>query len=254
MKKFWISVLSFVFVLSLFQVPPTKAATVSYVDVEVYADIYGNSEYGLKWFIVNRGNRLLIVKSADIKISDANNNIMLNKSYSFGEIELSPGEYHYFDLKAPELQDRQFEMAKLEYRVNHIQGITPINKSGTFVYVNGKKISPDVAPAIINSRVLVPMRSIFEALGATVNWDSTTNMITSYKEDIDVTIKHKIGQNYMLVNGQKVTLDVSSQSIKGRTMVPVRAIANAFFVNVEYVQQDKVNYITVMDLYSLARK
>jgi hypothetical protein len=254
MKKFWISVLSFVFVLSLFQAPATKAATVSYVDAEVYADIYGNSEYGLKGFIINRGNRLLIVKSADIKISDANNNIMLNKSYSFGEIELSPGEYHYFDLKAPELQDRQFEMAKLEYRVNHIQGITPINKSGTFVYVNGKKISPDVAPAIINSRVLVPMRSIFEALGATVSWDSTTNMITSYKEDIDVTIKHKIGQNYMLVNGQKVTLDVSSQSIKGRTMVPVRAIANAFFVNVEYVQQDKVNYITVMDLYSLARK
>jgi hypothetical protein len=253
-KKFLISVLSFVFILSLFQVPETKAATINYVDAEVYADIYGNSEHGLKGFIINRGNRILIVKSADIKISDANNNIMLNKSYSFGEIELSPGEYHYFDLKAPELQDRQFEMAKLEYRINHIQGITPVNKSGTFVYVNGKKISPDVAPAIINSRVLVPMRSIFEALGATVSWDSTTNMITSYKEDINVTIKHKIGQNYMLVNGQKVTLDVSSQSIKGRTMVPVRAIANAFFVNVEYVRQDNVNYITVMDLYSLARK
>jgi hypothetical protein len=254
MKKFWISLLSFVFVLSLFQASGSQAATINYVDAEVYVDVYTNSEHGLKGFVVNRGNRILIVKSADIKISDANNNVMLNKKYTFGEIELSPGEYHYFNLNAPELQNRQFEMAKLEYSINHIQGITPVHKSGTYVYVNGTKISPDVPPAIINNRVLVPMRSIFESLGGTVSWDSNTNMITSYKADIDVTIKHVIGQNYMMVNNQKVVLDVSSQTIKGRTMVPVRAIATAFYVNVEYVQQDKVNYITVMDLYALARK
>ncbi|MDA5109062.1 hypothetical protein QO009_002294 [Brevibacillus aydinogluensis] len=38
--------------------------------------------------------------------------------------------------------------------------------------VNGKKVETDVAPQIINGRVMVPVRAVSEAMGAEVNWDS----------------------------------------------------------------------------------
>jgi Copper amine oxidase N-terminal domain len=253
MKKIWLSLFAAVFFLSIITAPKASASG-SYIDAQFYVDTYSNSENGLQGFIINQGNRVLTIKSIDVTIYDANSNIMLSKTYTFPSIKLSAGQYHKFSLNAPHLIDRQYEMARHQSYIQYEYSLTPINKSGTFVYVNGKRLSPDVPPAIINDRVLVPLRSIFEGLGASVNWDSKTDIITAYKADINVKLTHKIGQNYMMVNGEKVLLDVTSQVVKGRTMVPVRAISNAFNVNVQYVQQDKVKYITVLDIYGLSEK
>ena len=42
------------------------------------------------------------------------------------------------------------------------------------VYTDGTQIDFDVEPQIINDRTMVPMRAIFEAIGAEVNWDDST--------------------------------------------------------------------------------
>ncbi|WP_137792032.1 copper amine oxidase N-terminal domain-containing protein [Bacillus sp. E(2018)] len=253
MKKIWVVLLSAVFVLTLFTAPKASAAA-NFVDAQFYVDTYSNSKNGLQGFIINRGNRTLTINSINVSLYDANNNTMLAKTYNFPSIKLTSGQYHKFSLNAPHLIDRQQEMTRYESYIQYEYSLTPTHKSGTYVYVNGKKLSPDVPPANVNGRVLVPLRSIFEALGASVNWDSKTNTITAYKKDIGIKLTHKIGQKYMIVNGEKVAIDVSSQVVKGRTMVPVRAISNAFGVNVEYVQQDKVKYITVLDIYGLSEK
>lgn len=98
------------------------------------------------------------------------------------------------------------------------------------VYIDGTKIEFDVQPQIINGRTLVPMRKIFEELGAVVDWKQTTQTITGKKED--TTIIMQIDNNELSVNDNVTTLDVAPIVIDGRTLVPVRAIAESFGIDV----------------------
>ncbi len=94
------------------------------------------------------------------------------------------------------------------------------------VVLDGKKIDFDVEPAIINDRTMVPLRAIFEALGAEVDWDDASKTVTAVKDGI--TIKMQIGNAVMTKNGETVTLDSMPTIIESRTLVPVRAIAESF--------------------------
>ena len=66
------------------------------------------------------------------------------------------------------------------------------------VFVDGEQINFDVDPVTENDRTLVPMRAIFEALGATVTWDETTQTAIAVK-DVN-TIKITIDSNIMYKN------------------------------------------------------
>ncbi len=94
------------------------------------------------------------------------------------------------------------------------------------VLLNGTELSFDQPPILENDRTLVPMRGIFEALGATVEWEESTQTITSTKDDI--TIIMQIGKHSFTKNGQEITLDVPPKVVNDRTLVPVRAIAESF--------------------------
>ena len=47
------------------------------------------------------------------------------------------------------------------------------------VYLDGQPLTFDVQPQIINGRTVVPLRAIFEAMGAKVNWDGDTQTVTA---------------------------------------------------------------------------
>lgn len=100
------------------------------------------------------------------------------------------------------------------------------------VSVNDMYLYFDQEPVAQNGRTLVPLRAIFEALGATVNWDGNTQTITAVKDDTTVTLQ--IGSDTMYKNGQPVKLDVPATAQNGRTLVPVRAISEAFNCKVEW--------------------
>ncbi len=89
-------------------------------------------------------------------------------------------------------------------------------------------------PVIVNDRTLVPLRAIFEAMGAEVNWDDATRTVTATRDD--VTISLAIGSDQLYVNGEAVTIDVPAQIINDRTMIPVRAIAESFGCEVNWNQ------------------
>lgn len=107
------------------------------------------------------------------------------------------------------------------------------------VFLNGEFLDFDVPAQAINGRTMVPMRKIFELLGATVKWDNSTQKITATKDD--TTISMQIGNNVMKVNGNKITLDVSPKIIDGRTLVPVRAVAESFDTHV--IWDDSANTV-----------
>lgn len=94
------------------------------------------------------------------------------------------------------------------------------------VTVNGERVKFDARPQIIDDRTLVPLRAIFEALGAQVNWNADTKTVTAERQETQVSLT--IGSNALIVNGEQKTLDVPAQIIQDRTLVPVRAIAESF--------------------------
>ena len=85
---------------------------------------------------------------------------------------------------------------------------------------------------IVEGRTLVPLRAIFEALGATVEWDQATKTVSS---ELDGTaIKLTIGENTLYKNDEAITIDVAAMIMNGRTLVPARAIAEAYGVDVAW--------------------
>lgn len=111
------------------------------------------------------------------------------------------------------------------------------------VKVNGKSINFDQAPIIDNGRTLVPVRAIFEALGASVEWYSETGTVVSKRGN--TTIKMTIGSSTMQKDSKDISLDVPAQIINDRTLVPVRAIAEAFGCNVDW--NSNTQTVTIKD-------
>lgn len=95
------------------------------------------------------------------------------------------------------------------------------------VEINGEALELEREPIMENDRVLVPMRAIFEALGAEVSWDNETNTASAVRGDVSVSIT--IDRGVMLKNGAEISLDAPARLIDdGYTYVPIRAISEAF--------------------------
>ncbi len=111
------------------------------------------------------------------------------------------------------------------------------------VYLEDSMLQFDVPPQIINGRTMVPMRVIYESLGAVVSWDDTTKTASGTKGDVTVSVT--INSCNLYKNGKVATvLDVAPVIIDGRTLVPVRAIAESFDCKVDWVDETKTVLIT----------
>lgn len=102
------------------------------------------------------------------------------------------------------------------------------------VKVNNELVVFDQPPVLENGRTLVPLRAIFEALGAEVGWDDPTQTVTASKGETEISLQ--IGSTQMNVNADIKTLDVPAKLVNGRTLVPVRAISEAFGCKVDWVE------------------
>lgn len=98
------------------------------------------------------------------------------------------------------------------------------------VELDANKLEFDVPPTNIDGRVLVPVRTILEAMGATVLWNGDTKTVTSKLNSTTVIIT--IDSCEMRVNGEKKVIDVPAKIIDGRTLVPARAVTESFGANV----------------------
>lgn len=115
-------------------------------------------------------------------------------------------------------------------------GSAAVAKEDIKVSVNGRLVSFDQPPIIQDGRTLVPMRAIFETLGAEVEWDKNSRTVLA-KKDGDM-VEMMIGSTTMakLSNGavSEITLDVAPQIVNDRTLVPARAVAEALGCSVKW--------------------
>lgn len=110
--------------------------------------------------------------------------------------------------------------------------VTFASEKTVTVLLNGNQLSFDVEPILENGRTLVPMRTIFEALGANITWNNETRTATATKNDIIIEIT--IDSNKMLKNGEAIELDVPARLRGARTLVPVRAVSEGLGAKVDW--------------------
>jgi hypothetical protein len=98
--------------------------------------------------------------------------------------------------------------------------------------INGNKTNLDVPPQTIKGNTMVPLRFIAEAFGCQVNWNASEKKITINRGSFEMFLW--MDKTKALVNGQERTLKAPPTSVKGKTLVPLRFIAEAFGATVNF--------------------
>ena len=98
--------------------------------------------------------------------------------------------------------------------------------------VDGKAVSNDVAPLIVNSRTYTPARFVAESLGAKVVWNEATRTVTITNDDTNIVLV--VDSTTAYVNGEAVKMDASAFIADGRIFTPCRFVAEQLGANVEW--------------------
>ncbi|HWP96637.1 MAG TPA: copper amine oxidase N-terminal domain-containing protein [Syntrophomonadaceae bacterium] len=109
------------------------------------------------------------------------------------------------------------------------------------VFVDGAEVNMLVDPIVSDGRTLIPMRDIFEALGADVKWDNDKNQVIANRNGVEIELM--IGANVAYRNRQTINIDVPAQLIDSRTFVPVRFVVEALGCNLYW--DEKANSIFI---------
>ncbi|MFZ5988434.1 MAG: stalk domain-containing protein [Bacillota bacterium] len=110
------------------------------------------------------------------------------------------------------------------------------------VKLNDKEIQFDVYPRIHEGRTLVPVRAVFEELGARVSWEASTKTVRVLKDKTDISLF--VGRKYAYVDGSEAALDVPAIIIGGRTLVPLRFITEALGFKVDWDKDSRTVLIS----------
>ena len=117
---------------------------------------------------------------------------------------------------------------------------TALAEENITVMLNGQAMDFDVAPIIQNDRVLVPMRAIFEELHCSVDYtDIDGRQIITAKLNENNSIGLVIGSDEMQIHNQKIKLDTAPIIVNDRTLVPLRAVSEAFDYDVNWDEDTK---------------
>jgi hypothetical protein len=111
-------------------------------------------------------------------------------------------------------------------------------KSEIGITINGQTQVYDQPPMVKDGRTLVPLRGIFETLGANVTWDAKTKTVVATKNETKIVLS--LGSSLVYINDQETQIDVPAQVVNARTMVPVRFISEALGAKVSWNSKTKM--------------
>jgi hypothetical protein len=103
------------------------------------------------------------------------------------------------------------------------------------VTVNGEDITfATTQPFMKQGHTLVPIRGVFEKIGAKVDYDAKTHMVMAYKPGIEIVLK--IGSTKAMVNNVETYVPLPAQIYSGSTVVPLRFLSESLGATVSYDQ------------------
>jgi len=121
-------------------------------------------------------------------------------------------------------------------------------ESSVNVTIDGQQVDfPDHGPVIVDGRLLVPVRGVFEALGFDVSWDQNTQQVTLTGSTVVVLT---IGSSTFTIDDTNYTLIVPAQIIDGRTKLPIRAVLESTGFQVDWVEDSRTVRIITPDGYT----
>lgn len=122
-----------------------------------------------------------------------------------------------------------------------VQSVTQQYKAVT-VIIDGKVQQFPQSAVVKDGSTLVPLRGIFEALGAKVLWDEASDSVTATKGE--TVIKLTVDQKTAYINDRAVELSVQAQTLNGSTMVPLRFVSEALGADVKWNEDTYTATIT----------
>lgn len=107
-------------------------------------------------------------------------------------------------------------------------------------YAESAGLSNEISPKILygvleNGQLLLPIRQIFEHLGADVQWNKASQQVVVQRKT--GTVELKIASNIAILNGQPKKIDPSPRLINGNTFVPLRVVSEALGATVAWDQE-----------------
>ena len=131
-----------------------------------------------------------------------------------------------------------------------------LQEGDTYVQLNDKLLGFDQPPVTENDRTLVPMRFLFEQMGAEVVWDDATQTATATvpattEEEIQTfglaeekSVTFSVDNTTATVNGSAATMDVPARLINDKTMVPLRFLSENLGFNVQWDEASRTAIVT----------
>jgi hypothetical protein len=112
--------------------------------------------------------------------------------------------------------------------------------------LNGQPLATSVPPIVDNGHTLVPMRDIFQALGATVVWNPNDRSIAAQRQSTHVWLQ--IGNRTAKVDGRQVWLPQAPIVTNGSTLVPLRFVSEALGAQVSWNGAQRIVNINMSGL------
>ncbi|GFN22034.1 stalk domain-containing protein [Thermanaeromonas sp. C210] len=119
--------------------------------------------------------------------------------------------------------------------------LTSIPAHALEVVVQDEKIEFEVAPQLDNGRAFVAVRPVAAKLGAQVVWSPSARTVTVTRGDINLVLA--VGGTTAYLNDQPVQLEIPSRIVEGRTLVPVRILAELLGENIIWDASEQGIYI-----------
>ncbi|MFM1652123.1 copper amine oxidase N-terminal domain-containing protein [Brevibacillus sp. B_LB10_24] len=221
------------------------------LDIEVTNVTQNRDTLIVHAIIANVGNATLD-HFTDLQLNVYNNDDdstgLRNEGKYSGEIALSaltlaPGQTIPATFALYDTKDMNVNTVIFKWAAHYQAADTPDFTTGIHVFIDGSELRTDAPPLMVKDTTLVPMRAVFEQLGADVAWDPQTQTVEVTKGDTKVT--HVVGSSVLEVNGREVKLDVPSMTISGRTMVPLRAFTSSLDCSVQWGRTGEATTIAI---------
>lgn len=223
----------------------TTSKTVTYA---IISKTVSNNSWSEHEFFYKDGDKIVrnMVISYNEEIGDGESRYKVdNVSATKGLYDTTIKKYYDFESGTSDKLMPRIQMSSVADVLNDISTLRDDRDSSIIkVLINGTRLKTQSNPEIVNNSTVVPMRDIFEALGAKVSWDGATKSIMATKGS--VAIKLTINNTDAVVNGKNISVSPAPfVNDKGVTMVPLRFISETLGANVDWDKNTRTAKITM---------
>ncbi|MGV3618918.1 MAG: copper amine oxidase N-terminal domain-containing protein [Fimbriimonas sp.] len=111
------------------------------------------------------------------------------------------------------------------------------------VYVRNERVRFDrVQPVLVGRRILIPLRGVFEKMGASVRYDARRKRVIASRGQTRVVMR--LNSPTAVVNGERKLMDAWPRVSKGHVLVPIRFVGESLDAGVAYLRDRNTVRIT----------